>query len=103
MELKLEGRQMDIGNELRDRITTRLQTLDQRFGPITHARVSIERKSHKNAQRAEVKTVINVPGNTISSTKEAATVIPAVNEALDTLTHELQTWAEKTKKSHARA
>nr|CRH07014.1 putative sigma 54 modulation protein/ribosomal protein S30EA [Candidatus Magnetococcus massalia] len=101
MELKLEGRQLDIGNELRDRITKRMETLNNRFGPITHARVSIERKAHNNEQRAEVKTVVNVTGQTIAATKEAPTVMPAVNDALDTLTHELQSWAERTKKSHA--
>ncbi|MBF0138904.1 MAG: ribosome-associated translation inhibitor RaiA [Magnetococcales bacterium] len=98
MEIKLEGRQLDIGDELKDRITKRLENLDHRFGPITSARFTIEKHAHKNEQRAEAKAVINVPGITITATKESATVMAAVNETIDTLTEELKTHAEKKKK-----
>ncbi|MBF0212618.1 MAG: ribosome-associated translation inhibitor RaiA [Magnetococcales bacterium] len=100
MEVKIEGRQVDIGDELRDRIQKQFDNLDQRFGPLTHGRISVERKAHNNEQRASVKTVVNVAGKTISATKESATVIGAINETLDTLTEELLTHAEKSKKSH---
>lgn len=97
MEIKLEGRQLDIGTELQERIHNRLDNLDRRFGPITHARVSVEKKAHKNEQRAEVKAVVSVSGSTITATKEASTVMAAFNEMIDILSAELQTHAEKRK------
>lgn len=97
MEIKMEGRQVEIGAELQERIHTRLGNLDHRFGPITNARVSIERKAHKNEQRAEAKAIVNVVGATITATKEAASVMAAVNEMIDILTEELQTHAERRK------
>jgi ribosomal subunit interface protein len=100
MEIKLEGRQVDLGNELQERIKKRLDSLDRRFGPITHARFTVERRPHNNEQRAEAKAVINIAGSTITTAKEAATVVAAVNETLDILTENLKGHVEKTKKDH---
>ncbi|MBF0368355.1 MAG: ribosome-associated translation inhibitor RaiA [Magnetococcales bacterium] len=98
MDIKLEGRQVELGDELRERIQKRMENLDQRFGPITHARVSIEVKAHKNDQRAEAKAVVNVAGTTITATKENSTVVASVNDVLDTLTKELKDHVERSKK-----
>ncbi len=100
MEVKMEGRQVELGDELRDRIQKQFDSLDQRFGPLTHARISVERKAHKNEERAITKTVVNVAGKTISASKKAQTIIGSVNETMDTLTQELLTHAEKSKKKH---
>ncbi|MBF0383691.1 MAG: ribosome-associated translation inhibitor RaiA [Magnetococcales bacterium] len=100
MEIKLEGRQVDLGNELQERIKKRLDSLDRRFGPITHARVTVEKRPHNNEQRAEAKAIINIAGSTITVAKEAATVVAAVNETLDILTENLKGHVEKKKKDH---
>ena len=100
MEIKLEGRQVELGDELQERIRGRLDALDQRFGPITHARVSVDRSMRKNEQRAKVTAVINVVGTTLTVSKESATVVVAVNDTLETLSLELAEHTEKTKKNH---
>ena len=100
MEIKLEGRQVELGEELRERIRNRLENMDKRFGPITHARVSIERSVRKNEQRAKVTAVINVTGATLTVSKEMPTVIAAVNDTLETLGLELSKHVEKTRKKH---
>ena len=100
MDIKLEGRQVEIGDELKERIESKLENLSKRFGPITHARVSIEKKSHNNEQRAEVVAVVNISGTTITVNRESATVVVAVNEMLETLSLELQTYVEKKRKDH---
>ena len=100
MEIKLEGRQVELGEELRERIRSRLESMDKRFGPITHARVSIERSVRKTEQRAKVTAVVNLAGATMTVTKEAATVVAAVNETLEILSLELAQHSEKTKKNH---
>ena len=100
MEIKLEGRQVELGDELQDRIRNRLENLDRRFGPITHARVSVERSVKKIEQRAKVKVVVNVPGDTITISKEAPTVVAAVNEALEILGLELKEYSEKKQKKN---
>ena len=100
MEIKLEGRQVELGEELRERIRSRLESMDKRFGPITHARVSIERSVRKTEQRAQVTAVVNLAGATMTVTKEAATVVAAVNETLEILSLELAQHSEKTKKNH---
>ena len=100
MEIKMEGRQVDLGDPIKDKITERFKNLDKRFGPITHARLSVEKKAHNNDQRAEVKAVVNITGSTITAKKEMPTVLQAVNETLDTLTLELKSHVEKTRKSH---
>lgn len=100
MDIKLEGRQVEIGAELRERIETRLDSLDKRFGPITHARVSVEKKSHVNEQRAEVTALVNLAGHTVAVTRESSTVVAAVNEALETLTEDVKTYVERSRKAH---
>ena len=100
MEIKLEGRQVDLGSELQERIKKRLDSLDRRFGPITHARFTVEKRPHNNEQRAEAKAVVNIAGSTITAAKESATVVAAGNETLDTLAENLEGHAEKKKKDH---
>lgn len=97
MDIKFEGRQVDLGNELRERVTQRLQGLDKRFGPITHARLSVEKKAHKNEQRAAAKAVASLAGATLTAAKEAPTVLQSVNDVLDTLTNEMKSFSEKKK------
>ncbi|WP_130471866.1 HPF/RaiA family ribosome-associated protein [Candidatus Magnetaquicoccus inordinatus] len=100
MEIKLEGRQVELGDELCERIRNRMTSMDQRFGPITHARLSVERSVRKIEQRAKVTAVVHISGTTVTVTKETPTVVAAVNEALETLSLELAEHVEKTKKSH---
>lgn len=100
MEIKLEGRHVELGTELRDRVQKRFEGLDARFGPLTHARLSVEKKAHKNEQRAEATAVVNLAGVSITATKEAASVVAAVNETLDTLTENLNEYSEKSRKDH---
>ena len=102
MEIKLEGRHVELGAELQERINKRLDSFDQRFGPITHARVTVERKARKNEQRATAKLVINIAGATLTVSKEAPNVVAAVNEALDAIHHELKTHVDKKRKSNKR-
>ncbi|MBF0425811.1 MAG: ribosome-associated translation inhibitor RaiA [Magnetococcales bacterium] len=97
MDIKLEGRNVELGNELRERIQKRMEAMDRRFGPITHARVTVQKNAHKNEGRAEVTAVVNVSGNTLTAKKESATVVAAVNEAMETLDLELQHFVEKNK------
>lgn len=99
MEIKLEGRQVELGDELQDRIRSRLETMDKRFGPITHARVSVDRSARKNEQRAKVTAVINVVGATVTVSKEMPTVVAAVNDALETLGLELAEHVQKAKRT----
>lgn len=100
MDIKMEGRNLDLGDELRERIQTRLDSLNDRFGPMTSARVTVSKNAHKNDQRAEATAVVNVLNSTITATKEAPTVVGAVNDTLDTLTREISTKVAKTKKNH---
>ncbi|MBF0135467.1 MAG: ribosome-associated translation inhibitor RaiA [Magnetococcus sp. DMHC-1] len=95
MDIKFEGRNVELGDELRERIKKRLEVMDQRFGPITHARVTVQKNAHKNEGRAEVTAVLNVVGNTLTAKKESATVVAAVNDALETLDLELKHFVEK--------
>ncbi|MBF0162021.1 MAG: HPF/RaiA family ribosome-associated protein [Magnetococcales bacterium] len=100
MEIKLEGRQVELGDELCERIRSRLENLDERFGPITHARISVERSVRKIEQRAKVTAVVHISGSTLTVSKDSPTVVAAVNETLETLSLELAEHIEKTKKSH---
>ena len=100
MEIKLEGRQVELGDELKERVRKRLEGLDDRFGPLTHARVTVSRNARKNEQRAQVVAVVNIAGSTITASKDSPTVVAAVNECMDTLTEMLKDHVDKTKKAH---
>ena len=100
MDIKMEGRNIDLGDELRERIQSRMESLNDRFGPMTSARVTVTKKPHKNDQRAEATAVVNVLNSTITATKDAPTVVAAVNDTLDTLTREINSKVEKKKKNH---
>ncbi|MBF0589495.1 MAG: ribosome-associated translation inhibitor RaiA [Magnetococcales bacterium] len=97
MDIKIEGRQVEIGNELRERIQKRMNNLDKRFGPLTHARMTVEKNPHHKQNPAMAKAVVNLAGKSITATKEAENIMAAVNETLDTLAHEVQEHAEKKK------
>ncbi|MBF0177782.1 MAG: ribosome-associated translation inhibitor RaiA [Magnetococcales bacterium] len=97
MDIKFEGRNVELGDELRERIQKRMEAMDRRFGPVTHARVSVQKNAHKNEGRAEVTAVVNVSGTTLTAKRESATVVAAVNDALETLDLELQHFTEKHK------
>ncbi|MBF0622406.1 MAG: ribosome-associated translation inhibitor RaiA [Magnetococcales bacterium] len=95
MDIKMEGRQVELGDDLRERIQSRFDSLDDRFGPMSHARISVEKKAHKNDQRAEVTAVVHIGKTTLTASKEAPTVIAAVNDTLDTLTREIKNYTGK--------
>ncbi|MBF0427131.1 MAG: ribosome-associated translation inhibitor RaiA [Magnetococcales bacterium] len=97
MDIKFEGRNVELGNELRERVQKRLEVMDKRFGPITHARVSVQKNAHKNDGQAEVTAVINVSGSTLTAKRESSTVVAAVNDAMETLDLELEHFVKKQK------
>lgn len=102
MDVKLEGRNVDLGSELREKVQKRFDSLDSKFGPITYARLTVEKTAHKNEQRAEATALVNLSGNSLTATKEAATVVGAVNDALDTLTEVIKAHADRAKEAHRR-
>lgn len=102
MDVKFEGRNVELGAELRERMQKRFDGLDSKFGPLTYARMTVEKTAHKNEQRAEATALVNLTGISLTATKEAATVVGAVNEALDTLTEVIKAHSDRAKDAHRR-
>ncbi|MBF0612848.1 MAG: hypothetical protein G8345_22070 [Magnetococcales bacterium] len=102
MDVKLEGRNVDLGAELREKVQKRFDSLDSKFGPLTYARLTVEKHAHKNEQRAEATVVVNMSGTSLTATKDSATVVGAVNDAMDTLTEVIKAHGDRQKEAHRR-
>ncbi|HEY7493110.1 MAG TPA: HPF/RaiA family ribosome-associated protein [Candidatus Tectomicrobia bacterium] len=90
MELQIEGQHIDVHDDLRSLITSRLEKLNARHGDIIHARVSLVKSSHHQHGSDEVHIFLSMNRRKVlQATKVGKTLEEAVSSTLDALSREL--------------
>ena len=100
MELKVEGRKLDVRNSWQEKIQEEQERLDRHHpGLIHNLRVSIEAKSHQKQGGHEVRLVAGVPNDTIVVKKKGETVRSLLTDAFDKLGLQLKELQRKRRQT----
>ena len=84
MELKVEGRNLDVRTSWQEKIQEEQERLDRHHPGLVHnLRVSIEAKSQQKLGGHEVRLVAGVPNDTIVVKKKGETVRSLLIDAFD--------------------
>jgi len=90
MELQIEGQHIDVRDDLRGLITSRLEKLNAHHGDIIHARVSLVKSSHHQHGSDEVHIFLSMNRRKVlQAAKVGKTLEEAVGSTLDALSREL--------------
>ena len=108
MEIHIEGQNLEIQPEWREKIEEELARLEEHYmGPVLHARVEIIGTRHHHLGAFEVHLVVSVTGDTITIIRQGEFVPPLLVEAFDALDRRLlehsriQQQIVKTHEEHA--
>lgn len=109
MDVRIEGRQVEILPEWREKIEEELARLQKHYrDPILHARVEVMGTAHHHLGAFEIHLVVNVPGDTLTLVRQGDLVLPLIVEAFDALDRRLRQHLEmvqqqmKTHEEHVR-
>lgn len=104
MDIHIEGQNLEIQPEWREKIEEELARLEEHFtGPVLHARVEIIGTRHHHLGAFEVHLVVTVSGETITLTRQGEFVPPLLVEAFDVLDRRLLEYSriqQKEVKAH---
>ena len=96
MELQIDGQHLDIEDNLRVTIASRLEKLNARHGDIIHARVSLVKSPHHQHGSDEARISLALPRRKIlQAVKVGKTVEDAVSNALAAVQRELTAYRDK--------
>ena len=98
MQLSVQGKQLDVGDALRDHITDRLtRTLDKYFGDAVDVKVTLAREAHR--YRAQISANVG-RGIHVGAQGEADEPYPAVDQACDHLSKRLRRHKRRLRHHH---
>jgi ribosomal subunit interface protein len=96
MELHIEGQNVDIHEDLRTLIASRLEKLNAHHNDIIHARVVLVKSSHHQQGSDEVRIFLSMTRRkTLQASKVGKTLEETVNTAFDALTREVSEYRRK--------
>jgi ribosomal subunit interface protein len=95
MQISIEGHHTDIQPEVRERITQRLEELNEPHEDILHARVALEKATHHQQGADEVRVILSLPGKMLTAKKTAPSLYDAANAALETIERELKEFRDQ--------
>jgi ribosomal subunit interface protein len=95
MQIYIEGQHTDVPPDLRERVTQRLEELNDRHDDIVHARVALDKDTHHQQGAEEVRVTLSLAGKMLTARKTGTTLYDAVNAALETIERELKEFREQ--------
>lgn len=90
MNVKIEGQHTQVDAKVQELVTQRLETLNEPYQDIVHARVAFVKHERHQKGNDEVRMFLSLSGKTISVKRQADTLDEALNAALDVLTRQLR-------------
>lgn len=94
MDIHIEGQNLEVLPEWRDKIKEELDRLQAHYlSPIQHARIEIIGTRHHHLGAFEVRVVIIVAGETITIKRQGELVSPVLGEAFKALDQTLREYA----------
>lgn len=95
LDVHIEGRNLEILPEWREKIEEELARLQKHYhDPILHARMEIIGTAHHRHGAFEVHLVTSIPGDTITLIRQGEFVLPLIGEAFDALDRRLAEHSE---------
>jgi cold shock CspA family protein/ribosome-associated translation inhibitor RaiA len=95
LEIQIEGRNVEILPEWREKITAELAKIQKHaYTPILHARVTVIGTRHHRHGAFEIHIVLMVPGDTIVMTRQGEYVLPMVVEAFKALDRQVKEYSK---------
>lgn len=96
MELQIDGQHVDVHDDLRETITSRLERLNARHDDIIHARVSLVKSGHHLHGSDEARIFLSMSRRKVLQvTKVGKTLEGAINSAFDALQRELSEYRSR--------
>lgn len=96
MELHIEGQHIDVHDDLRTMIVSRLEKLEAHHGDITHARVTLVKSNHHQHGSDEARIVLSMTRRKVlQASRRGKTVEDAMHSALDALQREVSDYRGK--------
>jgi cold shock CspA family protein/ribosome-associated translation inhibitor RaiA len=90
MDIHIEGRNLEIQPEWREKIEEKLTRLEEHYmGPILHGRVVIIGTHHHHLGAFEVHLAVSIAGDTLTIIRQGEFVPPLLVEAFDALDRRL--------------
>jgi ribosome-associated translation inhibitor RaiA/cold shock CspA family protein len=99
MDIHIEGHHTQVGPEVREWITQRLEALDTPYQDILHARVTLLKHERHHKGSEEVRIFVTLPGKTLPATGTGETLDDALYEAMEIITQDLRTF--RTRRQYA--
>ena len=95
LEIQIEGRNVDILPEWRDKIEEELAKMQKHtYEQIQHARVTLVGTGHHRLGNFEMTVVATVPGRTITVSRQGEFVLPMIVDAFKALDRQLKDYSE---------
>ena len=100
MDLRINGRNMEISDGLRQHITNRLGVVDRHLPNIAHAEVDVAAERTRAQQdRVVVQVTLNISGTLLRAQQRASTANAAVNAAADALDRQINRYKSRVYRS----
>ena len=100
MDLRIQGRNIEITRSMREHVTAKLASLDRHLPAIARAEVEMASESTRSQQdRVVVQVSLNVGGDLLRAQRRAGNARAAVNATVDALDRQLNRWKAHTYRS----
>ena len=100
MDLRIQGRNIEITRSVREHVTAKLASLDRHLPASARAEVEMATESTRSQQdRVVVQVSLNVGGDLLRAQRRAGNARAAVNATVDALDRQLNRWKAQTYRS----
>ena len=100
MDLRIQGRNIEITRSVREHVTAKLGSLDRHLPASARAEVEMSTESTRSQQdRVVVQVSLNVGGDLLRAQRRAGNARAAVNATVDALDRQLNRWKAHTYRS----
>ena len=100
MDLRINGRNMEISDPLRQHITNRLGVVDRHLPNIARAEVEVaSERTRAQQDRVVVQVTLNISGTLLRAQQRASTANAAVNAAADALDRQINRYKSRVYRS----
>ena len=104
MDLKIQGRNIEITRSMNEHVTAKLASLDRHQPAISRAEVEMATEPTRSQQdRVVVQVSLNVGGDLLRAQRRAPNARAAVNSAADALDRQLRRWKAQNYRSERQA
>jgi putative sigma-54 modulation protein len=96
MRIEVKGRNVVVGDELRERIEKRLEKIARQVSPLAECQVELSEERNPSIAESQIAEVtLRLKGVTLRARDSASNMTQAVNQAADELTRQVKRHRDK--------